>query len=540
MKLKKDLFWPLLFSGVLLLLSFALYFVYSRKFSLPSHFPHNEMDCYIFFGGMLIVAVWGAAILYRLQERVVRKLFAWIFVLSEMLLFLGFLKRISYDPTLSEYLWYAYYGPLLFMPVLWLGLVLSQFTRIRIKRFVLLVDIVSAILFLLVMTNHFHHWGWDEDQLHHNWLFFTVYGYLLLALLASFVSFFVGTLRLKNFKAAWPATGVLVLIVVYSLVYLLVLNGRRGRSIYVLNNAMLMFVLLGFALMEATLDAGLMQNSGFYRRYFDEGPYRLALSDASYHVLFQNKGFTMSEAIKTSVSTMAGTQRYSKTPMAGGYLLFQEDLSDLLALRRELMTQQKELERTNALLKKSQVAEAEIEKIKTRERLTDEVYSQIQKESALIEALADTLPDELTPENRETCLPTLKELKIRLCFLKQRCLFVINGTLDNQLSADDISLSIGSLSQDLKALGFTVAITYLSETSCSLPFALECNAFLFSLVEAFDGDVGALLGRVDGAHETFRFWVTPEGKFDPKKVMPLAHYEEEDGDHFFTLEKASS
>jgi hypothetical protein len=227
-----------------------------------------------------------------------------------------------------------------------------------------------------------------------------VYAYIFGMAVASFFAFFRATAKLHSPRLILFPILALLVIIAYSAIYLL-FEGSWLRGLHVLNNYYVMFSFFFYCIIELSLDLGLLQNTGFYKHYFEEGPYRLALVETNYEVRYRNRGFTMVEEIKTAPSALLGSLRYQKVEKPGGYLLIEEDLTDLLRLKKELLAKKSELERANALLKQSQTAESEIEKIKTREKLSDEVYGEIQAESEKIAELADQLPDTLPPTDTQ-------------------------------------------------------------------------------------------------------------------------------------------
>jgi hypothetical protein len=83
-----------------------------------------------------------------------------VFPLKRDWLFSGFIKRFTEPNSLAEeLLWYFAYGPLLFMPGIWLCLVLNDLTQWNILHLLRILDLVAGVLFILVMLNPLHHWA---------------------------------------------------------------------------------------------------------------------------------------------------------------------------------------------------------------------------------------------------------------------------------------------------------------------------------------------------------------------------------------------
>lgn len=496
----------------------------------------------IIFFASLLTLIWGIAILYRLQERRSIHLFIWILLLDELWLFICFAKRLFPAPEAALFLSLFSYGPMLFMPILWLCLVLNNFFAFDIRKLIVIFDGISLALFLLVLSNPLHHWAFYLDEQgveRHGVLYFVVYAYILLTLLAAVVVSAVETShRRTRFFELLPTLFFFLLLVAYSVLYLLPpLKGFHG--IPVLNNYYVSYTFLGFAIIETTLESGLVQNTGAYRRYFEKGPYRLALADKEYRLIYQNEGFVFMPELRTHDALVMEGFRYSKQTLSGGYLLIEEDIREIFRLQKELLEKMKRLKDTTEFLHKEQAAEGAIEKAKTRERLNAAVYSEIKNESVRIEELAASLPDTLTRENRRTHEKSLRELMVRLSFLKQRCLFIINASSAAELSYQDFTLSMDSLGKDLESLGFNFGVLVSHETAFSLEFALLVNTFLRSLVEEYHDESGDVFLSLDPVGPSLKARVSKARLFEPRKIFWAAECEEEDGDYLFYWRKPS-
>lgn len=506
--------------------------------------PYAKVDAGVFYGALLTLTLWGIFLLYRMQNERFSKLFFWILVLTQIWLYSGFLKRFcDWDGPADVALWLFSYGPMLFLPGIWLCLVLSDFTHWRIPRILFGLDLIALFLFVLILLNPLHHWAFlpvvDEQGTIVSWqhgpLYFVVSSYILFLVFLSFLILIGGTIHKRN--TGLEAALLLIplgLMLVYSILYYL--NVRFIRKTPVLNNYYVMFAFLSFLLMEAGLRGGLIQNSGFYRSYFTKGPYRLALADSSYALFARNDGFTFAKEIRDKEEAVVGDFRYRKKPIEGGYLILQEDITDVLRLQRELLSKQQELKQTTSYLEKRQRVEKEIEGALAKEKLSESVFAEIRLESVEIERLVSALPDTLSPENRPASKGVLEELQTRLAFLKQRCLFLVNATLTSGLSYEDFVLSQGSLNRDLANVGFTVGLSYPAFQTLALEDALKVNAFLRSIIQAFGASRGAVLLSLDPVSGALKARLSPEGPLQQDRFRFSPKIREEDGEYFLSLE----
>lgn len=500
----------------------------------------GRTDALILLITFLGVTIWGVFILYRLQDRTVWFFYLAILILTQVWLLSGVIKRMAEnDSALDTAMWLFSYIPMLFIPTLWFGICAKQFTPWKIKNFSLVHLSLAAVLALLVLTNPLHHLAFTVDSngtVDHHVLYYIVYAFIGLMILGALSLFVKGTFHKRNtlLTLTLPLT-MIGLLLLYSILYLVPVTHRFLNSIAPANNYYMVYSLLSTGLAEVAIQTGLMQNTGRYADYFKYGPYRLALADRDYNLVYQNVNFQMIPELKKSTHATANGFRYQKHETSNGYLLIQEDIRDILRLRQELLANEKALKSANEVLKTNQRVQGELIKNETRQQLNEFVYAEISLESERLQKLVDSLPDELTAETRAKYTPTLIELKIRLTFLKQRCLLLINGSDEGTVSYADFALSTGSLKLDLQNLNYIVAVSYREEAPLGLPLALEVNSFLHQVIDGAGLNAGMVLLNIDPKGNLFKCRVSGFNHFDTKKVKGYSKKSEEDEDLIYTV-----
>lgn len=516
---------------------FFLFFYFNGTASAPTA---GRRDALILFFTFMVVTIWGVLILYRLQDRTVWFFYLGILLLTQIWLVSGVIKRMSEPNSDLDYaMWLFAYIPMIFIPTFWLGICAKQFTHWKLKRFVWTHAAVASALALLILTNPLHHLAFTFDSsgtVDHHVFYYVVYAYIGGAILTCLTLFVRGTLNKRNTISTllWPFIAITALLL-YSLLYLIPVTHSYLNTIPPFNNYYMVYSLLSTGLAEIAIQTGLMQNTGRYVDYFKYGPYRLALADRDYNLVYQNVHFQMIPDLQKSSHATANGFRYQKRDTSNGYLLIQEDIRDILRLRQELFANEKALKSANEVLKTDQRVQGELIKNETRQQLNEFVYAEISLESERIQKLVDTLPDELTPDNRSLYTPTLIELKIRLTFLKQRCLLLINGSDEGTVSYADFALSMGSLKLDLQNLNYIVAVSYREESTLGLPLALQINNFLHQVIDGAGLSAGMILLNIDPKANLFKCRVSGFDHFDPSKVNGFSKTSEEDGDYLYTV-----
>ena len=106
-----------------------------------------------------LFAAWGISVRSRIIQPQVRR---YLTAVSALMVFWVTVRTIRFiiaeDPWVLRHLWYLYYLPMLFIPLLavFVALSLGKPERFRLPKWTNLLYIPTAVLFLLVLTNDLH------------------------------------------------------------------------------------------------------------------------------------------------------------------------------------------------------------------------------------------------------------------------------------------------------------------------------------------------------------------------------------------------
>ena len=105
---------------------------------------------------LLLFTLWG----FSLDRRIIQRQTLHCLRLTAALMLLWLILRtlkysVVTDLTAGRYIWYLYYLPMLFLPLLWVYIALSmgKSEDYRLSRGIGMLSIIPAVLFLLVITN---------------------------------------------------------------------------------------------------------------------------------------------------------------------------------------------------------------------------------------------------------------------------------------------------------------------------------------------------------------------------------------------------
>ncbi len=107
---------------------------------------------------MGLLAAWGISVQTRIIQTEVRRYLLAIAGLMLLWLLLRTVKYNTFHMTAERFLWYGYYLPMLFIPVLavLVALSLGKPENYRLPKWTHLLYLPSALLFLLILTNDLH------------------------------------------------------------------------------------------------------------------------------------------------------------------------------------------------------------------------------------------------------------------------------------------------------------------------------------------------------------------------------------------------
>ena len=108
---------------------------------------------------LLLFSLWG----YSLDRRIIQpQTLHWLRLTAALMLLWLILRTLKYefvtDLTVARYIWYLYYLPMLFIPLLgvYIALSLGKSEKFRLTGRIGALAIIPAVLFLLVITNDLH------------------------------------------------------------------------------------------------------------------------------------------------------------------------------------------------------------------------------------------------------------------------------------------------------------------------------------------------------------------------------------------------
>ena len=436
-------------------------------------FPYLRSFIYI---GLFIA--WGISI----RRRIVQKQVAQYLTGISVLLILWFTFRcakyfIFWQPTAIRYLWYLYYLPMLFIPILALlvALSLGKPDDYRLPKAACALWIISGVLLLLVLTNDLHQLVftfpedaeiWSDKSNGYGIGSFIVIGWQIFCMILALVVMIIKC-RLKNGRRQlWTVIPMAV-----SLVYL-GLNYMDVQWFKLFFGDITAFQSLMYMLcFEGCITCGFIHSNS---RYFD-----LFSSSISTSAVITDKDFNVRYAalnahripridmMKAEYGplTVENGLTVHSIPVNGGYAVWTEDMSALLKIKEQSESLAEELNERNNLLRYEYKREAKRQKIKEQNRLYDLLRSATQTQINKISVLTKEY-QKINKTDPKRAKDLLAEISVLCSYIKRRKHLTLLTDRDYKVAITELVRAFTESLQTLKLLN--VRSTFFADSELSM------------------------------------------------------------------------
>lgn len=188
-----------------------------------------------------------------------------------------------------------------------------------------------------------------------------------------------------------------------------------------------------FIFWESCLRSGVLPCNSRYEELFALAPARMWIED--------ERGTTVYRARlappRPGADAPPGTQRRS-WPLRGGSVLWEEDVSALLALQDELRELTRERERGNRLLAQRNRIRGRLLELRWQNRLCAEVERRMQDKIEAARRLLAAVPERPAEAERETVRRALARLGVLICAVKRKSHLFLKSKQSNRLPLAEI------------------------------------------------------------------------------------------------------
>lgn len=453
---------------------------------------------------LVMAAVWGVSLRRRIISRSVR---ANLTVIVLLMLFWMTVRDLKYhvveDPGTERLLWYLYYLPMLFIPLfsVYVMLCLGKPEGYRLPRRVRWLSAVSAVLFLLVLTNDLHQIVFRfpaEAEIWTDYNFTYETGYWMIVVwtagcVAAAFGIMLHQVRVPNSKKRilLPLVPVL-LIVLYGTVYVTCLPLLKRFA----GDITAVYCLLIMIIFECCIRCGLIQANTQYDAFFRHSTLHAQILDPDGTVVLASETAMpvpreLMERVLKEGTVRVGDLQISVSQVKDGWVLWQEDVSQLNRLLERLEENRQELEGSNALLEAENEIREREERLKVQKRLYNRMAEAVGSHLDELEALLS----ELSPEDPRLC----EKLSIACIFgsyIKRRTNLMLLEEKNEKIQAQELFICLRESVDNLERSGITCALLFDCGGQLSVRTVLAVYDCFENAVEVFLEELHTLYVRV--------------------------------------------
>ena len=397
---------------------------------------------------IVLVTVWMAAVIRRAMQKGVRRA---SLLLGALLLGWIFTRALKYQvPSagiLNRYLWYGFYLFEMALPLtlLWLAWVIDNPEGGgKPPKWFVGSAVAGACLVAIVFTNDLHNWVFRLDLGNPNWGSEYGYGpahavfmaYCALATLAALVMMMLKVKRNPRKRGILFPVGFFVLLMVYLAAYALRVPLAWESDITITAG---IFILL---LLETSIRAGLIPVNSKYKLLFAHSPLAMQIIDSEDNVALSS----VSGPLRRGGDTLLFA-----APIAGGRVLWQEDITALNRLHREIEESVRKLTAANTMLAEEERIKRAVEEEKARAQLLSRLEAEIVGATARLSEMI---------ERREGAA----RIALLVCYIKRRCNLFFRDRETRSLPADELAVYMDELAEFAGYAGLRIVLARPAQT----------------------------------------------------------------------------
>lgn len=333
---------------------------------------------------LLLFALWG----FSLDRRIIQRQTLHCLRLTAALMLLWLILRtLKYSvvtgPAAGRYIWYLYYLPMLFLPLLgvYIALSMGKSEDYRLSREIGMLSIIPAVLFLLVITNDLHQQIFAfksgvpglpvSGTYSYLPLYFICLGWMVVCMAFSLVCLFRKS-RIPSGEGKRITPFVLgCAMLLYGILYLSGIPVVR----WWFGDMNVMFCLLYAAIYESCIRCRMIPSNTGYVELFEASTLAACIADRSGRIVLRSRaaGKDMTCPQEGQRIVRPDGMRISSAPISGGYAVWQDNVRQLAELRTRLNANKEEMERNKKKLKDAYLVQKSLHELTEKNRIYNEL-----------------------------------------------------------------------------------------------------------------------------------------------------------------------
>ena len=416
---------------------------------------------------LLLFALWG----FSLDRRIIQRQTLHCLRLTAALMLLWLILRtlkysVVTDLTAGRYIWYLYYLPMLFLPMLWVYIALSmgKSEDYRLSRGIGMLSIIPAALFLLVITNDLHQQVFAfksgvpglpvSGTYSYRPLYFICLGWMVGCMAFSLVCLF-RKIRIPSGERKRITPFVLgCAMLLYGILYLSGIPAVR----WWFGDMNVMFCLLYAAIYESCIRCRMIPSNTGYVELFEATTLAACIADRSGRIVLRSRAADENMTCPQEGQRIVRPDgmRISSAPISGGYAVWQDNVRQLAELRTRLNANKEEMERNKKKLKDAYLVQKSLHELTEKNRIYNELEAKHSRQTAQMRQMLARCEKSEPAERRSL----LKKVLLLGTYIKRSANLYFLSSEYQWLPQQELRLTVDEAVRTLTACGTECGVIY--------------------------------------------------------------------------------
>lgn len=416
---------------------------------------------------LLLFALWG----FSLDRRIIqRQTLHCLHLTAALMLLWLILRTLKYSvvtgPAAGRYIWYLYYLPMLFLPLLWVYIALSMGKPedYRLSRGIGMLSIIPAALFLLVITNDLHQQVFAfksgvpglpvSGTYSYRPLYFICLGWMVVCMAFSLVCLFRKS-RIPSGEGKRITPFVLgCAMLLYGILYLSGIPAVR----WWFGDMNVMFCLLYAAIYESCIRCRMIPSNTGYVELFEATTLAACIADRSGRIVLRSRAADENMTCPQEGQRIVRPDgmRISSAPISGGYAVWQDNVRQLAELRTRLNANKVEMERNKKKLKDAYLVQKSLHELTEKNRIYNELEAKHSRQTAQMRQMLARCERSGPAERRSL----LKKVLLLGTYIKRSANLYFLSSEYQWLPQQELRLTVDEAVRTLTACGTECGVIY--------------------------------------------------------------------------------
>ena len=415
---------------------------------------------------LLLFTLWGFSLGRRIIQRQALHCLRLTAALMLLWLILRTLKYSVITGPAGRYIWYLYYLPMLFLPLLcvYIALSMGKSEDYRLSRGTGMLSIIPAALFLLVITNDLHQQVFAfksgvpglpvSGTYSYRPLYFICLGWMVVCMAFSLVCLFRKS-RIPSGEGKRITPFVLgCAMLLYSILYLSGIPAVR----WWFGDMNVMFCLMYAAIYESCIRCRMIPSNTGYVELFEASTLAACIADRSGRIVLRSRaaGEDMTCPQEGQRIVRPDGMRISSAPISGGYAVWQDNVRQLAELRTRLNANKEEMERNKKKLKDAYLVQKSLHELTEKNRIYNELEAKHSRQTAQMRQMLARCERSGPAERRSL----LKKVLLLGTYIKRSANLYFLSSEYQWLPQQELRLTVDEAVRALTACGTECGVIY--------------------------------------------------------------------------------